>query len=102
MLLKFAGAIAVEKGSEMVKQSDAREAQDRLEMGHITEVTKTLLLHQKLVLYAIVLRGKKEIDTNEVYVNYRKLCESMEDKPLTKVRISNFISELDILGWSAY
>ena len=67
-------------------------------MDRITEVTKTLPLHQKLVLYAIVSSGKKEIETNEVYVNYRKLCESMNDKPLTKVRISNFISELDMLG----
>ncbi len=66
MLLKFAGAIAVEKDSEMVKQSDVREAQDSLEMGHITEVTKTPPLHQKLMLYAIVSSGKKEIDTNEV------------------------------------
>ena len=97
-LLEYAGEIAVEKGSEMVIDKDVREAQDRLEMDRITEVTKTLPLHQKLVLYAIVSSGKKEIDTNEVYVNYRKLCESMEDKPLTKVRISNFISELDMLG----
>lgn len=50
------------------------------------------------MLYSIVSSGKKEIDTNEVYLNYRNLCESMEDKPLTKVRISNFISELDMLG----
>jgi len=47
-------------------------------MDRITEVAKTLPLHRKLVLYAIVSSGKKEIDTNEVYVNYRKLCENMK------------------------
>jgi cell division control protein 6 len=82
----------------MVTEPDVREAQDRLEMDRITEVAKTLPFHQKLVLYAIVSSGKKEIDTNKVYVNYPKLCESTEDKLLTKVRISNFISELDMLG----
>jgi Cdc6-like AAA superfamily ATPase len=81
----------------MVTEPDVREAQDRLEMARITEVAKTLPFHQKLVLYAIVSSGKKEIDTNKV-VNYRKLCESTEDKLLSKVRISNFISELDMLG----
>lgn len=67
-------------------------------VGVVLRETYGLVVHQKLVLYAIVSSGKKEIDTNEVYVSYRKLCDSMEDKPLTKVRISNFISELDMLG----
>jgi cell division control protein 6 len=98
LLLEYAGEIAVEKGNDVVTESDVRDAQDRLEMGRITEVTKTLPFHQKLVLYAIVSSGKNEIDTSEVYVNYRTLCEEMEDRPLRKVRISNFISELDMLG----
>jgi cell division control protein 6 len=96
--LRICGEIAVENGSETIIVLDVRETQDRSEMDRITKVTKTLPLHQKLVLYAIVSSGKKEIDTNEVYLNYQNLCERVEDKPLTKVRISNFISKLDMLG----
>ncbi len=97
-LLEYAGELAVEKGSDRVTEKDVREAQERSEMDRIVEATKTLPLHQKLVLLAIVSEGIKETDTNTVYMGYKGLCDKRELKPLTKVRVSNFISELDMLG----
>jgi cell division control protein 6 len=44
-LLEYAGEIAVKKGGEIVTESDVRDAQNRLEMDRITEVTKTLPFH---------------------------------------------------------
>ncbi len=99
-LLKYAGELAVEKGSERVTEQDMRDAQERSEMDRIVEATKTLPLHQKLVLLAIVSENMKETDTNTVYMSYKDLCETRELKQLTKVRVSNFISELDMLGLS--
>lgn len=64
----------------------------------ISAQTRTLPLHEKIALFGIVSGGMKEMDTNEVYLNYRKLCEERGIKPLTKVRVSSFISELDMLG----
>ncbi|MGA7075602.1 MAG: orc1/cdc6 family replication initiation protein [Halobacteriota archaeon] len=97
-LLEYAGEIAVEKGSSLVTEADVREAQERSEMDRIVEAMKTLPLHEKIALLGIVSGGMREMDTNEVYLNYRALCEARELKPLTKVRVSNFISELDMLG----
>ena len=79
-------------------ENDVREAQERSELDRIVEATQTLPLHQKIALLAIVSEDMREMDTNEVYLNYRTLCETRGMKPLTKVRISNFISELDMLG----
>jgi cell division control protein 6 len=97
-LLEYAGEIAVEKGSSIVTEADAREAQERSETDRIVEATRTLPLHEKIALLGIVSEGMREMDTNEVYLNYRALCEERDLKPLTKVRVSNFISELDMLG----
>jgi|GEM_PF-3483690 len=67
-------------------------------MDRIVEATKTLPMHEKIALLGIVSGGMKEMDTNEVYLNYHKLGEERGIKPLTKVRVSSFISELDMLG----
>ena len=98
MLLEYAGEIAVEKGIEKVREKEVREAQERLEMDRIIETVRTLPYHQKLVLQVIVEVGGRETETNTVYIAYKNLCESKSLKPLTKIRISNFISELDMLG----
>jgi len=97
-LLEYAGEIAVEKGNSIITEAEVREAQERSEMDRIVEATKTLPMHEKIALLGIVLGGMKEMDTNEVYLNYHKLCEERDITPLTKVRVSTFISELDMLG----
>lgn len=98
MLLKFAGEIAVEKGKERVEDSDVEDAQERFEMDRIIETVKTLPAHQKKILYIIVSNEMKEVDTATIYTHYKKLCEDTGYTPLSKVRISNFIAELDMLG----
>ena len=97
MLLEYAGEIAVEKGKDKVGEEDVWDAQKMLEMDRIIETVSTLPYHQKLVLQAILNEGK-EVTTNDVYIAYRKICEMNSLKPLTKIRISNFISELEMLG----
>ncbi|MGZ4849034.1 MAG: Cdc6/Cdc18 family protein [Halobacteriota archaeon] len=98
MLLRYAGEVAVERGSDHVVENDVREAQNRLESDKIVETVKTLPYHQKLVLYIITSSGAKEIGTNEIYTHYKTMCDAEGQKPLSKVRVSAFISELDMLG----
>lgn len=98
MLLKFAGEIAVEKGEEKVTEEDVRDAQDRLEMDRIIETVKTLPRHQKIVLRVIASSEKNEVGTTTVYAHYITLCKDMDISSLSKVRVSNFIAELDMLG----
>lgn len=98
MLLEYAGEIAVEEAIEKVGEKEVREAQERLEIDRIIETIRTLPYHQKLVLQVIVEEGRKETETSTIYIAYKNLCENKGLKPLTKIRISNFISELDMLG----
>jgi len=98
MLLKFAGEIAVEKGNEMVTENDVDDAQDRLEMDRIIETVRTLPYHQKIVLRVIASSEKNEIDTATVYARYIAFCKEMNINSLSKVRVSSFIAELDMLG----
>lgn len=98
MLLRYAGEVTVERGGDHVVESDVREAQKRLESDKILETIKTLPYHQRLVLFVIASNGAKEIGTNEIYAQYKTMCEDSGASPLSKVRISSFISELDMLG----
>ena len=98
MLLRYAGEVAVERGGDRIIEADVREAQKRLESDKIVETIKTLPYHQKMVLYVIASNGAKEIGTNEIYAEYKTMCQSSGATPLSKVRISSFISELDMLG----
>lgn len=98
MLLRYAGEVAVENGSDCVGESDVREAQKRLESDKIAETIKTLPYHQRLVLYVIASNDAKEVGTNEIYEHYAAMCEESRTTPLSKARISSLISELDMLG----
>lgn len=98
MLLRSAGEVAVERGSDCVVESDVREAQTRLESDKIVETIKTLPYHQRLVLYVIASNDAKEIGTNDIHEQYTAMCEESGTTPLSKARISSLISELDMLG----
>jgi cell division control protein 6 len=98
MLLRYAGEVAVERGGDRVIEGDVREAQQRVESDKIVETIKTLPYHQKLVLYVIASNDAKEVGTNEIHAQYKTMCETSGTTPLSKVRISSFISELDMLG----
>ena len=95
MLLRYAGDVAVQRGSDSVTESDVRDAQKWAESDKIGETIKTLPYHQKLVLSIIASFDEKEVGTNEIYAQYKTLCEGT---PLSKARVSSFISELDMLG----
>jgi cell division control protein 6 len=73
-----------------------RDAQKWVESDKIAETIKTLPYHQKLVLSIIASFDGKEVGTNEIYAEYKRLCEGAT--PLSKARVSSFISELDMLG----
>jgi Cdc6-like AAA superfamily ATPase len=38
---------------------------------------------------------------NEVYAQYKTICETSDTTPLSKVRVSSFFAELDMLGLSS-
>ncbi|MFB6069691.1 MAG: Cdc6/Cdc18 family protein [Halanaeroarchaeum sp.] len=100
-LLRTAGELAERDQADEVSEDHVRRAQDKIELDRVVEVVRTLPTQSKLVLYAIMLlekNGVRNINTGEVYNIYKRLCEELETDVLTQRRVTDLISELDMLG----
>ena len=100
-LLRTAGELAERDQSEVVDEAHVRKAQDKIELDRVVEVVRTLPTQSKLVLFAIISlekNGVHNINTGEVYNIYKRLCEEIDADVLTQRRVTDLISELDMLG----
>ena len=100
-LLRTAGELAERNQCDRVEEGHVRRAQDKIELDRVVEVVRTLPMQSKLVLYAIVLleqNGDKSINTGKVYNIYNRICEEIGIDNLTQRRVTDLISELDMLG----
>lgn len=102
-LILKSGEVAEDKGKEIIEEEDVREANQIIEIDRITEIVKTLPTQSKVVLYAIILlrsKGKegKIVTTGEMYNVYRQLCHHLDIDILTQRRVTDLMSELDMLG----
>jgi len=83
------------------KEAHVRKAQEKIELDRVVEVVRTLPTQSKIVLFAIMLlekNGVRNINTGEVYNIYKRLCEEIDADILTQRRVTDLISELDMLG----
>ena len=100
-LLRTAGELAERRGDERVVQNHVREAQKVIERDTITETVKTLPMQSKAVLFAVYVlanKGQSDIYTGECFNVYSEIAESLSLDTLTQRRVSDLISELDMLG----
>ncbi|AGB29952.1 orc1/cdc6 family replication initiation protein [Natrinema pellirubrum DSM 15624] len=100
-LLRTAGELAERSQSETIVEEHVRQAQDKIELDRVVEVVRTLPTQSKLVLFAIILlekNGVHSINTGEVFNIYKRLCEEIDADVLTQRRVTDLISELDMLG----
>jgi len=99
-LLRAAGEVAERAKADRVTEDHVREAQDRIELNRIVEVVRTLPAQSKLVLYSIIVlgRGADKMNTGEVYNTYKRVCAEINMDPVTQRRVTDLISELDMLG----
>ncbi|MBC7086760.1 MAG: ORC1-type DNA replication protein [Methanomethylovorans sp.] len=100
-LLRVAGELAEREKKSRVQEEHVRRAQDKIEIDRVIEVVKTLPTQSKLALCAIIkLRnnGYKNVTTGEVYNVYRQLCINVDMDILTQRRVTDLMSELDMLG----
>lgn len=100
-LLRTAGELAEREQAEMIRGEHVRKAQDKIELDRVVEVVRTLPLQTKAVLYSIILLEKsdiQQINTGEVYNIYTQLCDEIDADQLTQRRVTDLISELDMLG----
>ncbi len=101
-LLRVSGEIAERTKSDVVTEEHVRLATEKMEASRIVEVVKTLPLQSKIVLSSVLQlskeKNKRRFASGEVYNMYRRLCNHLGMEPLTQRRVTDFVSELDILG----
>ena len=100
-LLRIAVQKAEQEKNEHTSVKHVRLAQNQLEFDQITPVIAGLPLHQKLVLYSVLLNesnGLNNVSTGEVYSVYQMACHNATLSPLVSRSITSVIKNLDTLG----
>ena len=100
-LLRVAAEIA-ERNQEMkVTEAHVSKAKNKIELDCVSEAMRTLPTQSKLVLMGIFMNeesGNAKLTTGDVYETYKEMCKITGMAVLTQRRITDLISELDMLG----
>jgi len=99
-LLRTAGELA-ERENTPVQEAHVRRAHDELEHDRIDDVVRSLPVQSKLVLFAILAletTDEPPSTTGAVFNTYTQLCDQIDIEPLTQRRVTDLVSELDMLG----
>lgn len=100
-LLRIAADIAERNNDETIMEAHVKKAKNKIELDAIAEAVKTLPTQSKLVLMAIIMNDEdnnKRMTTGDVYSTYKHLVDIVGMSQLTQRRITDLISELDMLG----
>lgn len=100
-LLRVAGELAEREKATKVTERHVWKAKDKIELDVQIELVKTLPTQSKLLLFGIILKSEETSTiqtTGEVYDIYRELCDRTNTQPVSQRRITDLISELDMLG----
>jgi len=100
-LLRVAGELSERQGDDTVAVKHVDCAEEKVDIDRIIEVVKTQPKQSKAVIYALLIKLENESEktlTGDVYNKYITVCKKAVLKPLTQRRISDILSELDMLG----
>jgi len=100
-LLRVAAELVERSGSNKITEHHVRKAKNKIELDCVLEATRSLPTQSKLVLLGIILneeRGSARLTTGDVYSAYRELARKAGISILTQRRVTDLISELDMLG----
>lgn len=100
-LLRVAGEIAERIGKDRIDEKDVDSAEEKIETETVEEIVKKLPKQSQAVLYAalLILKSREPpVYTGEIFDVYKSICIRNATKPLTQRRVSDLISELDMLG----
>ena len=100
-LLRVAAEIAERNHMPVVTDADVTKAKNKIELDCVNEAIRTLPVQSKLVLMGVLLtseRGDGKLTTGDLYETYKELCQCTSMAILTQRRITDLISELDMLG----
>jgi cell division control protein 6 len=100
-LLRVSGEIADRDESDKVREKHVKQAQAKIETDSMVECIATLPTQSKVVLYSMLLldhMGQHIYTSGEVSRIYKEIAPAMDLDILTHRRITDLISELNMLG----
>lgn len=103
-LLRVAGEVADRKNAKKVTIEHVDEAEEKIDRDRIIDIVATQPKQYQLVLYSIIsikpstTNTSNNLFTGEVYEVYKSLCNKTNTTILTQRRVSDIISEFDMLG----
>jgi cell division control protein 6 len=100
-LLRVAGELAERNKEIKITEQHVDEALEKIDYDRIIESVKALPKQSKIVLYSIinlVENNHEEMQTGDIQNVYEEKCKNSGLNPLTQRRVSDLISELDMLG----
>jgi cell division control protein 6 len=100
-LLRVSAELVERSGDDKITEHHVRKAKNKIELDCVLEATRSLPTQSKLVLMGIILseeRGSARLTTGDVFSAYKELARKAGISNLTQRRITDLISELDMLG----
>lgn len=102
-LIRVAIEIAERKGMTNITLKEIDESEEKIEKDRVVDIITTQPKQFQIVLYSILAIADKKKDnspifTGDIYTIYRELCTKTNLRPLTQRRVSDVISEFDLLG----
>ncbi len=100
-LLRTAADIAERNGDNVITEAHVKSAKNSIELDVVEEAIKTLTVQSKCVLLSIIKNDEsnnKVMVTGDVYNTYKEIVDILGLSPLTQRRITDLISELDMMG----
>jgi len=100
-LLRIAAETAERNNDDHITEAHVYKAKNKVELDCVTEAVKTLPTQSKLVLLGSIINEEKNngrLTAGDVYETYRDLCKVVGLTCLTQRRVTDLISELDMLG----
>ncbi len=100
-LLRIAAEIAERDNCDKVTELHVYKAKNKMELDCVSEAIRTLPSQSKLVLMCVVILnegGMERLTTGDVYEKYKDLSRIVGLSVLTQRRITDLLSELDMMG----
>jgi cell division control protein 6 len=100
-LLRIAAEIAERENLDKVTELHVYKAKNKMELDCVSEAIRTLPSQSKLVLMCVVVLnegGMERLTTGDVYEKYKDLSRVVGLSVLTQRRITDLLSELDMMG----
>lgn len=99
-LLRVAGELADRSNSNKVETKHVDEAEEKIDRDRILDAIATQPKQAQATLFSIIMTSNSSnpVFTGAVYEFYKNVCMQTGLRPLTQRRLSDIISEMDMLG----